>query len=153
MRVDVLGRERCSGGGVVSLPDPTQGDEVPVDTLDAPHEPAAWTRPSVRLWIMLLSGPVVWIVHFAIVYLTVEAACAPAVHGRWSVLDERSLRVFVVVATVVAALACVVTAFAVRRVARRPGASPLCRAAVVLAAGSCVSVLAVGAPVLVLGPC
>lgn len=137
----------------MSLPDPRNGDEIPVDTLDAPHEPAAWTRPTVRFWVVLLAGPVIWIVHFAVVYLTAEATCTPTVGNRWPMLDAGSLRVFVVVATIVAAIGCVVAALVAWRAVRRPDASPLHRAAVVLAVGSCASVIAVGAPVLVLGPC
>lgn len=137
----------------MSRPDHLEPEEIPVDTLDAPHEPAAWTRSTRRFWAVLLAGPVIWIVHFAAVYLAAEAACTPAVEDRWPAVDESSLRVFIVAATVVAAVGCVVAALVAWRAMRRPDASPLHRASVVLAIGSVASVIAVGGPVLVLGPC
>lgn len=137
----------------MSLPDPTDPEEIPVDTLEAPHEPAVWSASTVRFWAVLLAGPVIWIVHFAVVYLVAEAACAPNVAERWSALGGRTLDGFVVVATIVAGMACLVaTAFAWRAM-REPDASPLHLASVVLAIGSFLSVIAVGAPALVLGPC
>lgn len=137
----------------MSRPDHLDPEDVPVDTLDAPHEPAAWTRSTRWFWAVLLAGPVIWIGHFAAVYLAAEAACTPAVADRWSVVDEGSLRWFIVVATVVAAVACVVAALVAWRAMRAPDASPLHRASVMLAVGSVASVIAVGGPVLVLGPC
>lgn len=137
----------------MSSPDHVDREEIPVDTLEAPHEPAVWTRSTRRFWAVLLAGPVIWIVHFAVVYLAAETVCTPAVSDRWPALDEGSLECFVVVATVVAALGCAVAAVVAWRATREPGASPLHRASVVLAVGSFASVLAVGGPVLVLGPC
>jgi len=137
----------------VSHPDPTNPEDIPVDTLEAPHEPAVWTESTVRFWAVLLAGPVIWVVHFAVVYLTAEAACAPAVANRWSSLGEQSLDGFVIVATIVAAIACLAATALAWRAMRRPDASPLHRASVVLAVGSFVSVIAVGAPALVLDPC
>lgn len=134
----------------MSHPDPTRREEIPVD---APNEPAVWTRSTVRFWAVLLAGPVIWVVHFAVVYLAAEAACTPTVASRWPAVGEDSLRGFVVVATVVAGLACVAAVFVAWRAMREPDASPLHRASVVLAIGSFLSVIAVGAPVLVLGPC
>lgn len=135
----------------MSHPDPTRPEEIPVDTRTAPHEPAVWSRSTVRFWMLLLAGPVIWIVHFAVVYLAAEAACTPAT--EWPAVGERTLRRFVVVATIVAALLCLAVAAVAWRVRREPEASPLHRASGVLAIGSFLSVIAVGAPVLVLGPC
>lgn len=134
----------------MSHPDPTRPEEIPVD---APNEPAVWTRSTVRFWAVLLAGPVIWVVHFAVVYLAAEAACTPTVAARWPAVDEDSLRTFVVVATVVGAGACLGAAVVAGRAMREPDASPLHRASVVLAIGALLSVVAVGAPVLVLGPC
>ena len=137
----------------MSAPDPADPEQIPVDTLEAPHEPAVWTRSTSWFWVVLLAGPVIWIVHFAVVYLAAEAACTPTVASRWPDLDGGSLRAFVVVVTLVAAIACAVAAIVAWRATRAGDASPLTRAAVVLAIGSLVSVVLVGTPVLVLGPC
>jgi heme/copper-type cytochrome/quinol oxidase subunit 2 len=138
---------------MVSRPDHLEPGEVPVDTLGPPHEPAVWTRSTRRFWAILLAGPVIWIVHFAVVYLAAETACTPAVADRWPALDESSLERFVVIATIIAALGCAAAAVVAWRSMRAPAASPLHRASVVLAIGSFASVIAVGGPVLVLDPC
>lgn len=130
--------------------DQGEQQEIPVD---APNEPAVWSRSTRRFWAVLLAGPVIWIVHFAVVYLAAETACTPTVASRWPAIDEESLRAFIVVATLVAAAAGVIAAVVAWRAMRAPDASPLTRAAVVLAIGSVASVIAVGGPVLVLGPC
>lgn len=128
-----------------------QGEQpIPVD---APDEPAVWSRSTRRFWAVLLAGPVIWILHFAVVYLAAETACTPTVASRWPAIDEGSLRAFIIVATIVAAAACVIAALVAWRAMRAPDASPLTRAAVVLAIGSVATVIAVGGPVLVLGPC
>lgn len=137
----------------MSRPDHVEPEEIPVDTRDVPHEPAVWTRSTRRFWAVLLAGPVIWIVHFAVVYLVAEAVCSPAVQDDRSGVDEGPLRVFIVVATVIAVLACIAAALVAWRAMRRPGASPLHRASLLLAVGSVASVIAVGGPILVLGPC
>jgi hypothetical protein len=100
-------------------------------------------------WLALLGGPVVWLTHFAAVYLVAEAACA----GRSRAPD--GLALFIFVATVVgAALAALSGAFAWRRVGSTGGHhAALARAGVLLAAGSVLSVLSVGLPIVALEPC
>lgn len=134
----------------MSLPDPTERGEIPVD---APGEPLAWTRSTFWFWMVLLAGPVIWIVHFGVVYLVAEVACTETVANRWPALGPDSLRAFVIVTTIVAAVACAIAAVVAWRVMRQPDSSPLHRASVLLAIGSLLSVIAVGGPVLVLGPC
>lgn len=137
----------------MTVPDPSDPSEIPVDTLEAPHEPAVWTESTARFWAVLLAGPVIWITYFAVVYLVAEAACTPSVSDRWSAFGERTLAGFVAVATIVAGIAALVATAVAWRAVRRPDASPLHRASMVLAVGSFLSVIAVGAPVVVLGPC
>ncbi len=107
---------------------------------------------SAATWAALLAGPVVWITHFMVVYLTVEAACgrAPIV-----VLSGRTTSGLVLAATGVAALICAAGAWwAWRRYQARHGfESSLGAAGVLLALGSLASVLAVGLPAAWLEPC
>lgn len=58
---------------------------------------------------MFLAGPVIWSVHFLVVYLVVDAACAGRGPGGRP-FDPPMPAVVTLVATVVAALACVASA-------------------------------------------
>jgi hypothetical protein len=58
------------------------------------------TRP---LWFALLSGPVVYSLHFLLVYFLVEAACR-ADWLRFELLGLNGISVWVIVLTVIAAL-------------------------------------------------
>jgi hypothetical protein len=58
------------------------------------------TRP---LWVSLLSGPIVYSLHFLLVYFLVEAACR-ADWLRFELLGLNGISVWVLVLTVIAAL-------------------------------------------------
>ena len=61
-------------------------------------------------WVLLLAGPVIWLTHFAVVYLVAEAGC----HGDGQGLDLFDPPVPVVVtlvATLLAATACLAVAY------------------------------------------
>lgn len=125
----------------------------PVDTLTAPHEPVVETPSTVGLWRHVLAGPSLWLAHFAVVYLLAEAACEAERTGGMDVLDPSTLRVVVVVATIVAAGTAVVAAIWSWRRSRRPDASGLLWAATLASTGAALTILAVGLPILWIGPC
>lgn len=130
----------------------TDHEREPVDTLEAPHEPVVATRSTVTTWLLVLAGPVVWITHFATVYLNAEATCASVRNRRIDYLGPTVLTRFVVVATVVAvAVIAVAAVIAWRRSNTRD--EVMHRLAVILSVGSIAAVLAVGLPILWLDPC
>lgn len=57
-------------------------------------------------WVVFLGGPVIWIVHFMLVYLVVEAGCSGDGHGL-DAFDPPVPAATTLVATGVAAAACV----------------------------------------------
>jgi hypothetical protein len=57
-------------------------------------------------WLVFLGGPVIWITHFMVVYLVVEAGCSGDGHG-FEVFDPPVPAATTLVATGVAALGCV----------------------------------------------
>lgn len=134
-------------GGGVSDPKP------PVDTLEAPHEPVVPAPSSWRLWLLLLGGPTIWFGHFMVVYLAAEAVCTPKLIGDEQPWTDATLDGFVVVATVVAVVLClIVSGLSYRRLRREPR-QWLWWVSVVLALGSALSVMAVGVPALAVGTC
>lgn len=58
-----------------------------------------------RTWAVLLGGPVVWFLHFMVVYLVAEAGCTGGGPGL-RLLDPPVPAIVTAVATVVALLAC-----------------------------------------------
>lgn len=64
-REDVAGDERMPG---------RKADEV--DVVDLPERAS-----SHRIWTLALTGPVVWAIHFLVVYLTTEWLCSETVGG------------------------------------------------------------------------
>lgn len=72
-------------------------------SVDPPPEPRAHGRSSLSSrWVVLfLAGPVIWYLHFWVVYLAAEAACAAGGTGL-ELGGMPLLSVFVVVATVLA---------------------------------------------------
>ena len=125
----------------------------PVDTLEAPHEPVVPAPSSWRLWALLLGGPSLWFVHFMVVYLTAEAVCTPKLIGDEQPWSDAALDGFIVVATVVAVLLClVVSALSSRRLRREPQ-QWLWWVALVLGIGSAMTVAAVGFSSLVVATC
>ena len=125
----------------------------PVDTLDAPHEPVVATRSTVTTWLLVLTGPVVWITHFATVYLNAEASCASVRNRRIDFFGPSVLTSFVVVATVAAVAVIAVAAVIAWRRSNARSDSVMHRLAVILSVGAIAAVLAVGLPILWLDPC
>ena len=142
----------------------SSGTPVPVDT--------SIDRQARTALIVFLIGPILWATHFGIVYLVAEAGCTGAGMGL-RFLDPPVPTIVAVVATVVAGIACLGTAWwAYRRwraVASRtadedaavrtglPGddvrGGTLEFAGFLLSLLSFVSVLMVGLPALALTPC
>lgn len=124
----------------------------PVDTLEHPHEPTVPARSSIGVWVALLGGPVVWFAHFMVVYLVAEAVCTPSMVGAEQPWSDAALIGFVVAATVVAVCLCgAVGLHAWKRV--DADERTLRAAGVALAIGSAATVIAVGIPAVLLGPC
>lgn len=123
-------------------------------------------------WVVFLAGPVIWFTHFMVVYLAVEAGCTGTGPGL-SVFDPPVAEDLTVVATVVAAVACLAAAaWAARRwraAQHRPAADDaselagqvetwdrggtLALAGLLLSLLSFTSVLFVGVPALWLSTC
>jgi hypothetical protein len=76
------------------------GTPVPVDI--------ARDREARTVWVVLLAGPVLWFAHFMLVYLVAEAGCTGEGTGL-RLFDPPVPAVTTVVATVVAAVACLGT--------------------------------------------
>ena len=55
-------------------------------------------RQTARPWLLMLAGPVIGLVHFLVVYLGAEAACA----GSDDDADVSRLRVVIVISTILA---------------------------------------------------
>ncbi|MDQ4029050.1 MAG: hypothetical protein M3214_13540 [Actinomycetota bacterium] len=139
------------------------GTPVPVDV--------ARDRPARVYWVVVLAGPVIWFVHFMIVYLLAEAGCTGDGPGL-DVFDPPVPTILTLAATAVAMLACV--AFGVwgyRWWSLRRGASAAAAddrpedasavqnrasagfAGLLLSSLSFFSILLVGVPAIVLRPC
>lgn len=156
-------QERGQGEGGLA---PAHGTPVPVD-LSA-------DRQVRRTWAVFLVGPVVWITHFAVVYLVAEAGCTGGGEGL-ALFDPPVPVITTLVATVIAVALCVAaTVWAWRwwraseeDIAAAPDAATelsgeldddrrrgsLAFTGFLLSAFSVAAVLFVGAPALVLGPC
>ena len=124
----------------------------PVDTLEAPHEPTVPAPSSLWLWVVVLGGPAVWFTHFMVVYLAAEAVCTPARVGSEQPWSDGTLNTFIAAATGVAVALCVADALYAWRRMRGEGPA-LWWVGLVLAVGSAVSIVAVGLPALMVGPC
>jgi heme/copper-type cytochrome/quinol oxidase subunit 2 len=107
---------------------------------------------SIWLWVVVLGGPVVWIVHFMVVYLAAEAVCTPGRVGGDRPWSDDQLDVFIVAATAIAVAVCAIAGSIARRRVRAEGRH-LWWVGVVLAIGAAASVIAVGAPALAVGTC
>lgn len=139
-----------------------EGTPVPVDT--------SIDRQAQVGIVVFLSGPILWALHFFTVYLVAEAGCTGAGAGL-RFFDPPVPVVMTLVATAFAAPACLLCAWwAYRRwkPGRREAADEARRSAgiddepssgaleftgMLLAVLSCVAVLMVGLPALVLSPC
>lgn len=111
---------------------------------------------SARTWLRMLAGPLIWSLHFLAVYLPSEAVCTSVEPGAPS-LAAPGFMTFVLVATVVAALASLGAALHSWRRSRDGALDAPSRAVAwvgtLLAIGSCLSVVAVGLPVMFLDGC
>lgn len=129
----------------------TTTDPAPHETVEEPPDAPS----TIRLWVLLLAGPVLWIAHFMVVYLFAEAACAARDSDDLAFPGTGAIAAVVVVSTVVAAgvagLATVASWRGTR--GRRADATSLGWAGVLLGALSVLSILAVGLPALALDPC
>lgn len=124
------------------------------------------------IWAVFLSGPVIWIVHFMLVYLVVEAGCTGEGPGL-DLFDPPVSHVVTLLLTAVAAVGCLASAsWAYRRWSERESESradaggddpaaaderevttSLPFAGLLLSSLSFVAILLVGLPALVLGGC
>jgi len=92
------------GAGSLTAPD---GTPVAVDV--------SRDRRGRVIWVALLAGPIIWFVHFMVVYMVAEAGCTGGGPGL-EVFRPPAATIVTIVATVVAALACVWAAvWALRR--------------------------------------
>lgn len=128
-------------------------DPIPVDTVEPPLEPAVRQPPTIRLWALVIGGPVTWIVHFAGVYLLAEAACTADRSAGIGFVGGGALRLVVVLLTVVAIVVCLGLAVGARRESARRGAPEVIGIGVPLAVGAAVAVAVTCLPILVLTPC
>ncbi|HEU5084965.1 MAG TPA: hypothetical protein VFU14_16610 [Acidimicrobiales bacterium] len=110
---------------------------------------------TIRLWVLLLAGPVLWIGHFMVVYLFAEAACAARESDDIPFFGTGAIVTIVVASTLVAAgLTALATVAAWRGTrGREADATAMGWAGVLLGALSIVAILAVGLPALAIDPC
>jgi hypothetical protein len=142
----------------VTASDDLRGDGEGTAARGTPAPVDVEVDPRARTTIaLLLAGPVIGVVHFAVVYLVTEAGCSGDGPGLRALDPPVPTRV-TVLATVLAALACAAVAgWTYRRgrsgddglVDRRP----LAFVGFLLALLSLVTVLMVGLPALVLDAC
>lgn len=133
----------------------TPNTSSPLDETGQLVEEPPTDRSSIGLWVVLLAGPVIWITHFAVVYLLAEASCASVRLDGIRFFGADALVVVVVAATVVAGAACAAMAWWSWRHARADGGdeAALGWAGVLLGVGSLFAIAAAGLPALVLDPC
>lgn len=140
---------------------PAEGEEVATAARGTPTPVDVAVDPRARTSIaVLLAGPVVATVYFAVVYLVTEAGCSGDGPGL-DAFDPPVPTVVTLGATAVAALGCVAAAaWAHRRWRSRPGGpeelvdrEPFAFVGWLLSLLSLVTVLMVGLPALVLRAC
>lgn len=130
------------------------GDGTPLTGRDLDAlEPTVQFDNSFRTWLHILAGPTIWVTHFFVVYLVAEHACRSVVYQSFDSLTEPQLELFILVVTAFAVGLCVAAAVWSRRSAQRDPDDFPARIGVWLSLGSAASVLAVGLPVLWIGPC
>ena len=103
----------------------SSGDESGAWTAEEGTPVAVDVSRDVRarsIWAVFLAGPVIWFVHFVLVYMAVEVGCNGSGPGL-RLLDARAAALVTLVATGVAALACLGAAAWGYRWWRRPGST------------------------------
>jgi hypothetical protein len=148
-RPDVPAEHPATGGGATTA---GAGTPLPVDV--------AVSRRSLTTIALALAGPVIWSVHFMVVYLVVEAGCTGDGQGL-DVFDPPVPTVATHIATAVAVAACLACAgLAYRRWRQEQRRHPADESAGVLPLAGfllcllgVVTVLFVGLPALVLPAC
>lgn len=112
-------------------------------------------RSSIRLWALLLAGPLLWTLHFGVVYFFAEAACAAREHEEIPLVGSGAIVPVVVGATVILGLAGAAATAASWRVGRRSRGDEAVMAwgGVLLGFTFTVAILAVGIPAVGLDPC
>lgn len=132
-----------------------------IHELDA-REPVVDNPASSPTWRHLLGGPVIWVVHFLVVYLVGEQVCRNVATDEAGRSADSELVTFVVIATAVGVALCLVTAAVSWRALPRDAGGErepigtdtrLTAAGVALSLGSALTVLAVGLPAIWVGPC
>lgn len=140
---------------------PAEGEEVATAARGTPTPVDVAVDPRARTSIaVLLAGPLIATVYFAVVYLVTEAGCTGDGPGL-DAFDPPVPTVVTLVATAVAAVACAgAAAWAHRRWRGRPGEAaelvdhePFAFLGFLLSLLSLVTVLLIGLPALVLRAC
>lgn len=122
----------------------------PVDV--APAEGISRGGAALTVWVHLLAGPVIWFGHFMAVYLLAEAACTG--DGVDAAVLGLHVVSFVTLAATVAAATATLVAAALAYQRRRHGDDrEVVGAGFLLSLLSCIAVLFVGLPALVLPSC
>jgi hypothetical protein len=129
-------------------PSVLEDGDVPVELV--PDDPS-----TLPMWLAMLGGPLLWGLHFLVVYLVAEWSCAPVSGDGTRALSADGLVAVIVGATAVAAVGIVASGlWAWRRWRSLEGHhATLGLIGLLLAIGSLYAVLAVGLPALVLEPC
>lgn len=121
--------------------------------LSSPDRPRARSRRPPTWVVLFLAGPVIWYLHFWVVYLAAEAVCSGAGSAQ-EVAGAGWLSAFVIVTTAGAVALIAGLAVAARRVDSRSGhRSELARSGAALGFVFAVATLFVGLPAIVLPPC
>ncbi len=129
------------------------GRRVPIDTATAPHEPAVRSPSTIGLWLLVLAGPGLWIIHFWTVYLAAEASCAADAAPEMSFIGTSGTETLIIIATLVGIVLCGAAAAVCRQRSSDPTAPGLLRVGTLLALLSGVAIFMVGVPVLALPLC
>ncbi|MPZ52309.1 MAG: hypothetical protein GEU79_06175 [Acidimicrobiia bacterium] len=113
------------------------------------------TSPAWATWATIfLAGPVIWYLHFWLVYLLAEAGCSA---GGFQVLGLPAVSVFTVVATIVAVAAIAVfTVIGRRRISKAQDdgtQQPMLLAGYLLGVCFIIATLFVGVPASFISPC
>lgn len=123
----------------------TGTEEQPIERV--PDDPSTLGR-----WAVAVGGPAVWMTHFMVVYLAGEASCVSRATNEWTFVGADALVALTVVATVIAALACVALAIVAHRRMEATARETVDFAFLgfLLSIGSVIGVVTVGAPALFL---